>query len=403
MESRSVATRAFMLLFAVAMTAALVVSVPVCAHAGQAGSGNLVPSGQDCDDRKDAWDFFAWLPDGIGRDAIAVLDSSPVAQATHRGDVNDATTIQNMRESVKWMKRCNEIRQSRGLEPLKVNFTLLAIAMSDCNWSLDNIKHAHVFNVGENLSWGNSDPFVKWYDNEKKSHEAQDGKETGHYLNIIRSDYEYTGFAIATGGRYKVVYGQTFGADWYGAGEILRDHAREDGSSIVLTSDTERGTVSVEEYERALDDFVSGRQPGIVPAAAKTKMQRLYNPNSGEHFYTASAAERDHLVSVGWRYEGVGWTAPSTSATPVHRLYNANAGDHHYTASAAERDHLVSVGWKYEGVGWYSDDARGVPLYRQYNPNAVAGSHNYTADVAENDMLVSVGWRAEGIGWYGTR
>ena len=136
-------------------------------------------------------------------------------------------------------------------------------------------------------------------------------------------------------------------------------------------------------------------------AASGIQMQRLYNPNSGEHFYTASAAERDHLVSVGWRCEGVGWTAPSTSATPVHRLYNANAGDHHYTASAAERDHLVSVGWKYEGVGWYSDDETGVPLYRQYNPNAVAGSHNYTADVAENDMLVSVGWRAEGIGWYG--
>ena len=136
-------------------------------------------------------------------------------------------------------------------------------------------------------------------------------------------------------------------------------------------------------------------------AASGIQMQRLYNPNSGEHFYTASAAERDHLVSVGWKHEGVGWTAPSTSETPVHRLYNANAGDHHYTASAAERDHLVSVGWRYEGVGWYSDDARGVPLYRQYNPNALAGSHNYTADVAENDMLVSVGWRAEGIGWYG--
>ena len=136
-------------------------------------------------------------------------------------------------------------------------------------------------------------------------------------------------------------------------------------------------------------------------AAGTVEMQRLYNPNSGEHFYTASAVERDHLVSVGWVHEGVGWTASETSATPVFRLYNANAGDHHYTASATERDHLVSVGWKYEGVGWYSDDARGVPLYRQYNPNAVAGSHNYTADVAENDMLVSVGWRAEGIGWYG--
>ena len=34
-------------------------------------------------------------------------------------------------------------------------------------------------------------------------------------------------------------------------------------------------------------------------------MYRLYNPNSGEHFYTSNQGERDHLVSLGWRYEGV--------------------------------------------------------------------------------------------------
>ena len=136
-------------------------------------------------------------------------------------------------------------------------------------------------------------------------------------------------------------------------------------------------------------------------AAGTVEMQRLYNPNSGEHFYTASAVERDHLVSVGWVHEGVGWTAPETSATPVFRLYNANAGDHHYTASSVERDHLVSVGWRDEGVGWYSDDARGVALFRQYNPNAACGSHNYTTSEVERDHLVSVGWNDEGVAWYG--
>ena len=136
---------------------------------------------------------------------------------------------------------------------------------------------------------------------------------------------------------------------------------------------------------------------------ATVKMQRLYNPNSGEHFYTASMGERDHLVSVGWKYEGVGWTAPS-SGDPVYRLYNSNAGDHHYTKSVAERNMLVSVGWNYEGIGWYSEDAeRGVPLYRQYNPNAKAGAHNYTTSKVENDYLVSLGWRAEGIAWYGVK
>lgn len=130
-------------------------------------------------------------------------------------------------------------------------------------------------------------------------------------------------------------------------------------------------------------------------------MYRLYNPNSGEHFYTANTGERNDLIGYGWKYEGVGWTAPITSDIPVFRLYNPNAGDHHYTKDASERDFLVSVGWNYEGIGWYSADDSGVPLYRQYNPNAIAGAHNYTTDAAERDMLVGYGWKDEGIGWYG--
>ena len=135
-------------------------------------------------------------------------------------------------------------------------------------------------------------------------------------------------------------------------------------------------------------------------------MHRLYNPNSGEHFYTASEVERDAVAGAGWDYEGEGWTAPVTSSTPVYRLYSGT--DHHYTTSAVERDHLVSVGWSDEGTGWYSDDAQGVPLYRQFNPNVDpsaptnnSGSHNYTTSLDEHGSLVSIGWNDEGIGWYG--
>ena len=134
---------------------------------------------------------------------------------------------------------------------------------------------------------------------------------------------------------------------------------------------------------------------------AVTNMYRLYNPNSGEHFYTASLSERKGLVALGWRYEGVGWTAPVKSKTPVYRLYNKNGGEHHYTTSVKERDHLVSLGWKYEKIGWYSDDNKSVPVYRQYNPNAFANNHNYTADVKEKNKLIKLGWHDEKIGWYG--
>jgi hypothetical protein len=131
-------------------------------------------------------------------------------------------------------------------------------------------------------------------------------------------------------------------------------------------------------------------------------MYRLYNPNSGEHFYTESEYEKGKLVVAGWRDEGTAWFAPEKSDTPVYRLYNPNAGDHHYTTSGAERDALKSAGWQYEGVGWYSDDNETVPVYRQYNPNARTGAHNFTTNKGENDFLVTKGWKAEGIAWYGT-
>ena len=135
-------------------------------------------------------------------------------------------------------------------------------------------------------------------------------------------------------------------------------------------------------------------------------MYRLYNPNSGEHFYTASDVEKDATVAAGWNYEGIGWHAPVTSETPVYRVYSGT--DHHYTKDAGERDALVQLGWKDEGTSFYSDDQERVPLYRQFNPNVDpnaatnnAGSHNYTTSLDEHSRLVSIGWNDEGIGWYG--
>lgn len=128
-------------------------------------------------------------------------------------------------------------------------------------------------------------------------------------------------------------------------------------------------------------------------------MYRLYNSNSGEHFYTASSAERNRLIAAGWDDEGIGWIAPA-KGKPVYRLYNRHAGDHHYTTSVGERNALIKAGWKNEGVGWYSGGS--LPLYRQYNPHAKSGSHNYTTSKPENDALVRAGWKGEGIAWYAT-
>jgi len=138
------------------------------------------------------------------------------------------------------------------------------------------------------------------------------------------------------------------------------------------------------------------------------EMHRLYNPNSGEHFFTGDAAERDGLVAIGWEYEGVGWLAPVPNAYQepsqprVYRVYNPYAGEHHYTGQASERDELVAAGWVDEGVGWYNCYTLRIGVYRQYNPNEPSNNHNYTTSAEERDYLLSLGWVDEGIGWFGT-
>ena len=150
--------------------------------------------------------------------------------------------------------------------------------------------------------------------------------------------------------------------------------------------------------EDRVKEYISDEKGTDVPEGY-VMMFRLYNPNSGEHFYTKSLKEGNSLIDAGWRNEGFGWIAPMTGK-PVYRLYNENAGDHHYTLSMRERDSLIAVGWKDEGIGWYSAES-GMPLYRLYNPNAVSGSHHYTTSSHERDNLVKNGWRYEGIAWYG--
>lgn len=150
----------------------------------------------------------------------------------------------------------------------------------------------------------------------------------------------------------------------------------------------------------------------VTPTAAQAEvnnygpavqMYRLYNPNTGEHFYTSSRNEQTNLTSRGWQDEGTGWYAPGKSNSPVYRLYNSHAagGDHHYTMDKSEYDYLCSIGWTGEGIGWYSDDYKTHPLYRQYNPYATTGTHNYTLSKDENDWLVTLGWQDENIAWYG--
>ena len=156
--------------------------------------------------------------------------------------------------------------------------------------------------------------------------------------------------------------------------------------------------VSVQTSARAVGS--AGAESGVEGV----DLYRLYNPYTGEHFYTPDAVERASLVSVGWKYEGVGWRAVTSEGKPVYRLYNhyVDGGDHHYTADENEYDELQKLGWLGEGSSWNTvtaEDLVSFPVYRLYNPNAASGAHHYTTDAAERDALVEAGWKDEGTGW----
>lgn len=132
---------------------------------------------------------------------------------------------------------------------------------------------------------------------------------------------------------------------------------------------------------------------------------RLYNPNTGEHFYPTSTYERDQDIKAGWRNEGTLETAP-TSGTAIYRVYNPNAkgGDHYYTTSQYEAKSLVSKGWKWDNNGkpvFYSGGSKAV--YVAYNPNAETGAHNYTMSSFEQNSLLNSGWKYGETAWFAVK
>lgn len=158
-------------------------------------------------------------------------------------------------------------------------------------------------------------------------------------------------------------------------------------------------------YNRRMDDVARAYLDAFgVPEVKRTSrptgketggkagpVYRIYNPNSGEHFYSQSAGERDNLKRTGWKFEGVAWTAPATGAN-VYRMYNPNDGRHHYTESLGEAQQLWDLGWTFEGVAFKSGGQ--APIYRAYNP--ANADHLLTASKREYDGLPKE-WKREGV------
>lgn len=126
---------------------------------------------------------------------------------------------------------------------------------------------------------------------------------------------------------------------------------------------------------------------------------RLYNPNTGEHFYTLDKREKVYLKQCGWNDEDYAWLASESNDIPVYRLYIRDS-EHIFTTDKNEYDYLGSIGYIQEGIAWYCGNDDSTPVWRQYNINTLNGHHNFTANPVEDNYLRSIGWSGEGIAWY---
>ena len=155
-------------------------------------------------------------------------------------------------------------------------------------------------------------------------------------------------------------------------------------------------------YDNKVDGICN--ECGIERAAVETRivnhMFRMYNPNTGEHFYTGSTVERDDLIAAGWQYEGVGFTFPANTGDPVHRLFQPSTGEHLYTMDEAEKNRLMADGWNYEGIAFNSAYDTEAVQHRLHNPNATVGAYHFTFSEVEKQNLIDAGWEYQGIGWY---
>ena len=206
--------------------------------------------------------------DSIGCSNLAnyvfkVDDSSKgkLASYTHLGQVDDATSLENMQASIAYLKECNEIRKQEGLPELKVSAWLMAVAQVNANHAKFNIGHAGVYITGENLAWGYGDantpasPYRGWYDEEKAEYLAgnHNFSDIGHYLNIIEGRYTLTGYAIGTNGQFSTAHSQEFLDDAIGIDDDVQMTVSEFEQSL---NDYCNNLKSVDSQHKALQDAV---------------------------------------------------------------------------------------------------------------------------------------------------
>lgn len=192
----------------------------------------------------------------------------------------------------------------------------------------------------------------------------------------------------------------------FGLGKYVNDQV---GGFPVPIAETvpQRGGLVSRRWEDGTRDWSENPKDRIPffysSPALPALLYEMRNP-SGLSLLTLDQDERDVYAGAGyaWRASGYAYERgdEETTLVPVYRLFKDATDDHLFTASAAERDTAIGLGYDSEGVGFYafsSPHARYRPVYRTYN--TVSAVHYWTTNVMDVSALPAT-YTREGIAFY---
>jgi hypothetical protein len=144
-----------------------------------------------------------------------------------------------------------------------------------------------------------------------------------------------------------------------------------------------------------------------VAGAALAPVHRLYNPQTGDRFFTQSRQARDRAQSAGYIYEEIAFYLLGANDTLTQRLSGLvhaskeapdDFTDHLYTISADDKTSASNLGYASDETLGFIYEVAGAgrtPLYRLVSD--LARQHVFTMDPDERTRFLAAGFREEGI------